>query len=235
MRKCLLVLFNFIVMQNLYSQDSLILINGDVLPVKVLDIYIDEVGYKSFDNLDGPTIHISKSDIALIKYKNGKIDKFEESDNDFIDSDTTKYLINLSKSKGFYRIIELNTAIWKDYSSIGLQFIIGYKINSTFGLGLGLCYDYYKYSRLLPIFADFRINLIKGHISPFILTDIGYSVKISNIWGGFYINPLFGLKIGLKNRNAFYIGTGLRYQNLQSKELSSVDAIAINFKLGILF
>ncbi|PVY42195.1 hypothetical protein [Pontibacter virosus] len=53
------------------AQDVLIKRNGDELEVKVLEINLEEVKYKRFDNLEGPVISIAKSDVFMIKYENG--------------------------------------------------------------------------------------------------------------------------------------------------------------------
>lgn len=53
------------------AQDILIKRNGDELEVKVLEINLQEVKYKRFDNLEGPVISIAKADVFMIKYENG--------------------------------------------------------------------------------------------------------------------------------------------------------------------
>ncbi|MBD1396472.1 hypothetical protein H9Q13_04790 [Pontibacter sp. JH31] len=53
------------------AQDMLIKRNGDELEVKVLEINLDEIRYKLFNNLEGPTISVAKSDVFMIKYENG--------------------------------------------------------------------------------------------------------------------------------------------------------------------
>ncbi|MBF8963766.1 hypothetical protein I0P70_10940 [Pontibacter sp. FD36] len=53
------------------AQDILIKRNGDELEVKVLEIDLEAVKYKRFDNLEGPIISIAKADVFMIKYENG--------------------------------------------------------------------------------------------------------------------------------------------------------------------
>lgn len=53
------------------AQDILIKRNGDELEVKVLEIDLQVVKYKRFDNLEGPIISIAKADVFMIKYENG--------------------------------------------------------------------------------------------------------------------------------------------------------------------
>lgn len=54
-----------------FSQDQLFKKDNTKLEVKILEINQTEIKYKLFNYLDGPTIIISKSDVALIIYQNG--------------------------------------------------------------------------------------------------------------------------------------------------------------------
>ena len=54
-----------------YSQDSIYLKNGSVLPSKVFELTTTEIKYKRFENLEGPIYTILKKDVSSIKYKNG--------------------------------------------------------------------------------------------------------------------------------------------------------------------
>jgi hypothetical protein len=58
----------------LFGQDIIVLKNGNEIKSKVLEINDKEVKYKKFDNLEGPTISIFKSEIFMIKYQNGTKD-----------------------------------------------------------------------------------------------------------------------------------------------------------------
>lgn len=61
------------------AQDILTKKNGDELQVKVLEIGLSEIKYKSFDNLEGPTYSVPKAEIFSIKYKNGAKDVFTDN------------------------------------------------------------------------------------------------------------------------------------------------------------
>jgi hypothetical protein len=71
MRKLLLTLLACTFCLISQAQDILIKRNGDELEVKVLEINLDEIRYKRFDNLEGPVISVAKSDVFMIKYENG--------------------------------------------------------------------------------------------------------------------------------------------------------------------
>jgi len=53
------------------SCDIIINNNGDEIYAKVTEISLYEIKYKNCDNLEGPTITISKKDVFMIKYPNG--------------------------------------------------------------------------------------------------------------------------------------------------------------------
>lgn len=62
----------------LKSQDIIVMETGDEIKAKVLEITLDEIKYKMFNNPDGPTIDVLKKDVFMIKYKNGTKQLFEE-------------------------------------------------------------------------------------------------------------------------------------------------------------
>ena len=58
------------------SQDLITKKTGEDISSKVVEINLNEVKYKKWDNQDGPLISISKSDILMIRYQNGTKDLF---------------------------------------------------------------------------------------------------------------------------------------------------------------
>jgi uncharacterized protein (TIGR02145 family) len=61
-----------------YSQDIIVLKNGDEIQAIVSVVGIDAVTYKKWDNLNGPDYTQPKSEIFMIKYANGTKDVFTE-------------------------------------------------------------------------------------------------------------------------------------------------------------
>lgn len=57
-----------------FSQDKIVLRNGNEITGKVIEITINEVKYKKQENLQGPLISILKEDVYSIKYENGTTD-----------------------------------------------------------------------------------------------------------------------------------------------------------------
>lgn len=72
MRLILFILFTtFLFAITAYSQDILYTTAGNKLLAKVLEINTKDIKYKDFNNIEGPTYVISKTDIVLIQYSNG--------------------------------------------------------------------------------------------------------------------------------------------------------------------
>lgn len=59
-----------------FSQDLMIYKNGNELAVKVIRVNTDNIVYKKFSNINGPEYTEEKSNIFMIKYKNGEKDIF---------------------------------------------------------------------------------------------------------------------------------------------------------------
>lgn len=54
------------------AQDQIILKSGETIQAQVLELAPDQIKYKRFDHLTGPTIVIKRNEVFLINYENGK-------------------------------------------------------------------------------------------------------------------------------------------------------------------
>lgn len=70
-----------------FSQDVITKKTGDDVQVKIIEVNQNELKYKQFDNADGPTFTIAKSDILMVRYENGTSDVFNQSDSQLDVSD----------------------------------------------------------------------------------------------------------------------------------------------------
>ncbi|NOX86924.1 MAG: hypothetical protein GXO86_13335 [Chlorobi bacterium] len=80
MKKLLVIIFLFVFGYS-YSQDLIILKNGDEIRAKVTEILSETIKYKRATNLNGPTYSIEKSKVFMIRYKSGDKDIFNASEN----------------------------------------------------------------------------------------------------------------------------------------------------------
>lgn len=81
MRK-LLIVFIALCTNNVFAQDVIVLKDGSTVISKVLEINQNDIKYKKYSNLNGPTYTINKIDIMSINYENGDRDVFKSSDID---------------------------------------------------------------------------------------------------------------------------------------------------------
>ncbi len=61
-----------------FSQDIITLKNGEELKSKVLNIGQKDITYKKFENQEGPSYTIQKSEVFFVKYQNGTKEMFNQ-------------------------------------------------------------------------------------------------------------------------------------------------------------
>lgn len=79
MKKTFLLAVQILFATICFSQDVIIKTNGDEIKSKILEVGQNEIKYKNFDYLNGPSYTISKSEIFMIRYENGSKDVFIDS------------------------------------------------------------------------------------------------------------------------------------------------------------
>ena len=60
-----------------FAQDVIVTKDARKIDAEVTEVNSDNIKYKTFDNLDGPTYTLPKSDLLTILYQNGKVETFE--------------------------------------------------------------------------------------------------------------------------------------------------------------
>ena len=63
-----------------FSQDIILKKSGDEIAAKIIEIGTTEIKYKDFGTDEGPILTLLKSDIFMIKYKNGAKEIFVEEE-----------------------------------------------------------------------------------------------------------------------------------------------------------
>jgi hypothetical protein len=63
-----------------FSQDVITKKSGEDVQSKILEVNQTEVKFKKFDNREGPTFTILKSDVLMIRYENGTKDIFNQTE-----------------------------------------------------------------------------------------------------------------------------------------------------------
>ena len=77
MRHFFLFSFFLLSFQFLKAQDTITKRNGEKLVVKLVEVNPDNVRYRRFDYQDGPVFTLSKQEIKILVYANGKSESFE--------------------------------------------------------------------------------------------------------------------------------------------------------------
>ena len=138
--------------------------------------------------------------LCQVNYSQGKVKSYLSRQYDitgyrgFVDfGATTTALVNLGSSD------------FEVYTSHGYQF----NAHSFLGAGVGLkdgCY--------LPIFADYRYNILKGTIVPFVGAKAGYLFELSHgLKGiGYCFMPSVGVKLMIVNKIAINLSVGYTNQ-----------------------
>ena len=76
MNRIYLSLVALFVFSNIPAQDVIVKKDGSTIVSKIQEVNQDNIKYKKFSNLNGPTYTISISEIMTINYENGDIDSF---------------------------------------------------------------------------------------------------------------------------------------------------------------
>lgn len=106
--KQLLFLFFILCSATVFAQDVIVKKDGSTILSKVLEVNQNEVKYKNYNNLNGPTYTISKSELQAINYQNGAKDTFSAPVRE-----ENRYLPN-NQNDGTQKIND-NTLIAMDY------------------------------------------------------------------------------------------------------------------------
>jgi hypothetical protein len=90
MTKSIFTLLAFIAISiTAFSQDVITQKTGEDIQSKILEVNQTEIKYKKFDNQNGPTFTLLKSDILMIRYENGTKDIFNQTEEIKSDSKTS--------------------------------------------------------------------------------------------------------------------------------------------------
>jgi len=60
-----------------FAQDVIVTKDARKINAKVMEVNVNDIKYKNFDNMEGPTYTLLKSDIASIVYQNGQVEIFQ--------------------------------------------------------------------------------------------------------------------------------------------------------------
>ena len=77
--RLLLLIILFLTNVQLFAQDVIIKVDKEEIKAKVIEINQQVVKYKRFDSLDGPIYNVTKDQVFIIIYQNGRRETFTQS------------------------------------------------------------------------------------------------------------------------------------------------------------
>jgi hypothetical protein len=234
----ILLLISFSVVGQKPQRDVIYMNNGtflygnivETIPGKSVRIYLNKKD----------TLEVPLSDIKIIKKE------------DIPDDIKSKYE-NGVKTSGYTFIGELTYGFGKvepnynvnlpseDERMVMLTIFNGVTISPYIQFGLGTALEFWRYRGFIPIYLDFRSNLLKTRTTPFLFVNGGYSIgwiTSEHLFGYGGLMAVFGggVKIGLAQKKILAISCGFMYQqtnivaifqNVESREF-------LNSHFGIL-
>jgi hypothetical protein len=242
MKKALILVVSVLIVSTVKAQDLIVLKNAEEILAKVTAITTDDVTYKRWSNLEGPSYTTPKSAIFYIKYQNGEKDIFQKEDmaND-VKASNVKNTITPIKFQGYFTLGTIFTSI-----SAGptVDLNLGVKIYEHFYLGVESGF----HTMLTPI-NDNYLESLENWISEMYI-PLGVNMKIfftKNKTVNPYLNcslgGFFGVGDALGGLNGFYCQAGagfdvrrftfgIGYSGLVKYGTASCGYIKLGLRLG---
>jgi hypothetical protein len=235
------------------AQDIITLKNGDEIKAKVQEIGLSDVKYKKFENANGPTYTLLKTEIFMIKYENGEKDVFTTQTQPVQEKQASP-LVSPTVQQNDYSTPAGSTVQQNDYSHINDMTKRG-KVplrekNHEIGIQLdgGVGYFYASDSNIsennvgfmggggafFDIYPDKTNFWLLGtglnYWGHYYITDYNYDFSFSYInwdvyWGG--RDPI-GVSGGVK----LYAKVGLRLSFLQGVKMTDDSSNTMDAKSG---
>ncbi|MDR2920307.1 MAG: hypothetical protein LBV72_13215 [Tannerella sp.] len=133
------------------------------------------------------------------------------------------------------------------YTPFTWQVLGYYNLTDRWSVGAGTGLSFYE-EMLIPVFGDARFQIGRTRkFTPFAEFGIGYSLApSSDVNGGFFMNPSFGVEYALKNKMKIQFAVGYEFQEFdrlksytdnyfESEFEEHLSHHSISFKLGLRF
>ena len=149
-RTSIILILSYTFNLNVSAQDVIVKTSGEEIKAKVTEIGISEIKYKKFENLDGPIMVISKSEVFKINYENGTFELITQVGMQDTKKNTSKYKSRREAGWSFFFSF-LYPGIGQFYNKQpgkGIPMFIGYTVASTIILS-GVLPDYETWPLIL--------------------------------------------------------------------------------------
>lgn len=169
------------------GQDIIVKVDGTTILSKVLEINVDNVKYKKFKNINGPSYTISIEDILAINYENGEKEDFK---NKRINSDSRKDVNSQTyiKKNGDKRNSEI-------ISSYNIEYDLNYKIIKN------IKNKNKNTNKYILIFGVTSSSIMSNNDIEFTLER-----RVKNVFG--FPNVIYNINLKNKTNKTIYIDKG---------------------------
>jgi len=198
---------------SVYAQDIITLRNGDEIKARVTEITPSEIKYKRFENLDGPTVTVAKSDVFAINYENGTREVINSATSTAQAARTASQFSAASHGGSSFGIY-LNT-----FGFVVPSPLIGAEItanNFIIDIGLG-------FRKLTLLHASLQNQDDGNNSDGGFLLSAGLRYFNARPNGGLYFGPTFGLMqtkwTAQETSNAFFSMGGIGYKFIRPSGL----------------
>lgn len=130
--------------------------------------------------------------------------------------------INQSNKKsfqsGYTGNIEVVAAVNDELNSVKIDVVNGYQFNPYFSMGLGIGAQSYEDANitLVPIFANWKVNILSSKFSPYVSLEAGYLFNSTKDFRGTgtLANIVIGVNFKISDKTAINLGFGFETQVL---------------------
>ena len=207
-----LLLVSFGLQWALQAQDVVIRKDGSEIQVKILEINPDDIGYKRFDNPDGPVYRENKKEILKIKYANGTEDIF-------VQTSTRDEKIRKVRYSGLVELLPYfgdHSGGSGGYSGASINTTYGVQLKEKYFVGIGTGINSSEDHTYIPLYATFGMDFSRERIHPFFALSLGPQFRCS---GNYYNDYDSGSSVALWSNamlgyrfKSFYTASGISIQ-----------------------
>ena len=140
MKKLLLLLSLIAITSIAFSQDNILLKNGEEINAKISEVGESNIKYRKFNNQDGPIYTMSKDEIFYIKYSNGEKDMFSTNINNKSSNNTVDKKVLIS-GRSIFNYTNTFEDDLVSTSNLELTVSVGGFLTRNFVLGGSLSYQ----------------------------------------------------------------------------------------------
>lgn len=177
-----------LVVNSLMAQDIIVKKDGEEISAKILEIGLDNVKFKKYNNLEGPDYILPKYDIVFVKFENGTKEIFNQEKTSKSNEEKIRKGIHLGLhvAPGLGELSQANTAFGFSYKG-GMD--INIYFNDYIGIKTGFSYLDIGWKLEVP---GYQYN---GNI--WVEVTSGYKGKITSFGVPFKLVVTSGKKFGI--------------------------------------